>query len=65
MSATGLVYLTGSFAALFAPSLTPVIEPLYLIPFVAETAFAVRLVRRGLSAPTTAVATVRPVPAAA
>jgi Domain of unknown function (DUF4386) len=53
MSATGLVYLAGSFAALFATSLSAVIEPFYVVPLVVEFAFAVRLVRRGLDAPAT------------
>lgn len=56
MAATGVVYLVGSFSALFAPSAGTVIEPLYLLPFVVELAFAIRLVTRGLDAPTPAPA---------
>ena len=63
MSATGVVYLAGSFAAVFAADASGLIEPFYLIPFVGEIAFAVRLVR-GLR--TTEPNTVRPAtPAAA
>lgn len=45
MFATGVVYLAGSLAAVFAPGLSPAIAPLYLIPLVVELAFAIRLVR--------------------
>lgn len=55
MGATGVVYLAGSCAALFAPGLGGAVEPFYVIPLVAELTFAVRLVARGLS-------TVPPVP---
>jgi hypothetical protein len=48
MAATGAVYLTGSFAALFAPGASSFIEPFYGICFVVELAFAIRLVTRGL-----------------
>jgi hypothetical protein len=51
MSATGAVYLAGSFAALFAPELSSAIDPLYLIAIVVEPAFAVRLIARGLDTP--------------
>lgn len=50
MYATGVVYLAGSFAALFAPSVSTVIDPFYAIPLVVELVFAVRLVTRGLHA---------------
>lgn len=52
MTATGVVYLVGSFAALFVPDLSSAVAPFYVIPLVAEFAFAARLVRRGLGAPT-------------
>ncbi len=60
MAATGVVYLVGSFAALFAPSASAVIEPFYAICLVVELTFAIRLVTRGIdtSAPAT---TPRPV----
>lgn len=45
MSATGVVYLAGSLAALFAPGLSAAIDPFYVIPFVVELAFAIRLIR--------------------
>jgi hypothetical protein len=60
MSATGLVYLAGSFVAVVAPSLTAAVEPFYVIPLVVELAFAVRLVVRGLDA--AAPTPIRPVP---
>jgi hypothetical protein len=57
MSATGVVYLVGSFAAVFVPDASGLVEPFYLIPFVVEIAFAARLVG-GLR--TTEPTTVRP-----
>ena len=51
MAATGAIYLVGSFAALFAPGASAVIEPFYAICLVVELAFAIRLVTRGLDAP--------------
>ena len=48
MGATGIVYLVGSFAALFAPSASAAIEPFYVVCLVVELAFAIRLVTRGL-----------------
>ena len=63
MYATGVVYLVGSFAALAAPSASPVIDPFYAIPLVVELAFAIRLVTRGLHADTTERA--HPAPVAA
>jgi hypothetical protein len=63
MSATGVVYLLGSFAALFAPSLSAAVDPLYVIPLVAEFVFAGRLVIRGLAVP--APESTGPVPVAA
>lgn len=47
MLATGLVYLVGSAAALFAPSLLPTIDPLYGIAIIAEPAMAIWLLMRG------------------
>ncbi|MEZ5079406.1 MAG: DUF4386 domain-containing protein [Thermoleophilia bacterium] len=63
MGVTGVIYLAGSTAALFASNLSGVIEPLYLIPLVVELSFAVLLVTRGLN--TRRPATTRPVPATA
>ncbi len=48
MTATGVVYLAGSLAAVLAPGLSTAIEPFYVVPLVVELAFAVRLVVRGL-----------------
>lgn len=64
MAATGVVYLVGSFAALFAPGASAVIEPFYVICLVVELAFAIRLVTRGLATPTRTT-TRRPVTVAA
>lgn len=47
MAATGCVYLLGSMAAVFAPSLSGVIDPLYFIAIIVEPAFAIWLVVRG------------------
>lgn len=46
--ATGAVYLVGSSAAVFAPALQATIDPLYGIAIVAEPAFALWLIVRGL-----------------
>jgi hypothetical protein len=54
MAATGVVYLVGSSAALFAPGASAVIEPFYAICLVVELAFAIRLVTRGLDVATPA-----------
>jgi hypothetical protein len=50
MTATGAVYLTGSLAALFAPSLSAAVDPFYLVAIIVEPAFALRLITRGLDA---------------
>ena len=63
MYATGVVYLVGSFAALFAPGMSTAVDPFYAIPLVVELAFAIRLVTRGLHAHTTEPA--HPAPVAA
>lgn len=63
MAATGVVYLVGSFTALFAPGASSVIEPFYVICLVVELAFAIRLVTRGLATRTRT--TRRPVTVAA
>lgn len=47
MSATGAVYLVGSFAAVAAPGLQSLIDPLYLVAIVVEPAFAIWLIARG------------------
>lgn len=52
MGVTGVIYLVGSFAALFASGASSIIEPLYAICLVVELAFAIRLVTRGLATPT-------------
>ena len=64
MAVTGVVYVVGSFAALFVPSASAVIEPFYAICLVVELAFAIRLVTRGLDTPTRTT-TRRPVTATA
>ncbi len=45
MVLTGFVYLAGSLTTLFAPDLTSLTDPLYLVPMVVEPAFAVALLR--------------------
>jgi hypothetical protein len=60
MSATGVVYLVGSLAALFAPSISKMVDPFYVIPLVVKVAFAIRLVTRGLH--TTILEPARPAP---
>lgn len=47
MAATGVVYLVGSLAAVFAPSLSAAIDPFYFVAIVVEPAFALWLVVRG------------------
>jgi hypothetical protein len=39
----GIVYLFGSFTRLLAPDLNAAMQPAYLVPVIAETAFAVAL----------------------
>ncbi|MBY5163644.1 DUF4386 domain-containing protein [Salsipaludibacter albus] len=57
MAATGVVYLVGSLAAVFAPTLSAAIDPFYLVAIVVEPAFALWLVLRGRRLePTTAPA---------
>ncbi len=48
LGASGAVYLLGSGAALLAPELSALVEPLYVIPLVAETAFCIALFRGAL-----------------
>ena len=48
VAAAGLVYLGGSYVRFLAPSFHPAIEPAYLIPLIAELAFALWLVAKGL-----------------
>lgn len=58
LAATGGVYLVGSLAAVFAPALSPAIDPLYAVAIIVEPAFAVWLVARGarLAAPGLSIA---------
>ena len=46
LTATGLVYLIGSFGAVFAPGLSAAIDPLYALAIVAEPAVAIWLIVR-------------------
>jgi hypothetical protein len=48
MSATGAVYLIGSFAAVFASGLSTLVDPLYFIAIIAEPAFAIWLIVKGI-----------------
>jgi len=52
LTLTGLVYLVGSFVALFAPAASPAIEPLYAIAIIVEPAFALWLIVRSRREPT-------------
>ncbi len=54
LAGSGLVYLTGSLTALFAPALNAAMQPAYALPLLAETAFCLWLILRSL----------RPAPAA-
>jgi hypothetical protein len=47
LAATGVVYLVGSLAAVFAPGLSSAIDPFYGIAIVVEPAFAIWLMVRG------------------
>ena len=47
--ATGPVYLVGSFLRFLAPDAASAFEPAYLLPLVAETAFALWLLVRGVN----------------
>jgi Domain of unknown function (DUF4386) len=60
MSATGLVYLVGSLAAVAAPDLSSLIDPLYLVAIVVEPAFALWLIVKGIDVAPTAPAAPRP-----
>jgi hypothetical protein len=48
LGAAALVYLVGSFIRFLIPGMTAMVEPLYFIPFVAELAFALWLVIKGV-----------------
>ncbi|WP_245513785.1 DUF4386 domain-containing protein [Antarcticimicrobium luteum] len=51
LAGSGLVYLAGSFTALFAPALNAAMEPAYALPLLAESAFCLWLIIRGLRRP--------------
>lgn len=63
MYATGVVYLVGSFAAVFAPGLSGAIDPFYGIAIIVEPAFAIWLIVRGIAAPRTTTPIAAAVPA--
>ena len=46
IAASGVVYTAGSLTRIAAPDLVPVVEPAYLIPFVAESALCLWLLIR-------------------
>jgi len=52
MSATGAIYLVGSACALFAPTLSATVDPLYGVAIIVEPAFAIWLIVKGLPAST-------------
>ncbi len=45
LGGAGIVYLVGSFTALLAPGINALIQPAYGLPVIAETAFALMLLR--------------------
>lgn len=45
LGGAGIVYLLGSFTALLAPGINAMIQPAYGLPVIAETAFALMLLR--------------------
>lgn len=49
MGLAGATYLTGSFLRILAPDLASLFQPAYLVAIIAETAFMVLLLRRGLA----------------
>jgi Domain of unknown function (DUF4386) len=66
MGATGLVYLFGSLAAVAAPGLSSLVDPLYLVAIVVEPAFALWLIVKGVDvAPPRAPSPAAPRPAGA
>ena len=48
LAGSGAVYLAGSFTALFSPALNAAMQPAYALPLLAETAFCLWLMARGL-----------------
>ena len=48
LAASGIVYLTGSYAAFMLPELVTYLEPVYLIPLIAELAFCLWLFIKGV-----------------
>lgn len=51
VAGSGMVYLAGSAITFLAPSRAEAFAPAYLLPLVAETAFCVWLLAKGLAAP--------------
>lgn len=51
LAGSGAVYLAGSLTALFAPALNAAMQPAYGLPLLAETAFCLWLITRGLRRP--------------
>lgn len=45
LGGAGIVYLVGSFTALLAPGINAMIQPAYVLPVIAETTFALMLLR--------------------
>jgi len=48
LAGSGAVYMTGSLTALFAPALNAAMQPAYALPLLAESAFCLWLLQRGL-----------------
>ncbi len=48
LGVAGVVYLVGSFTRFLAPAFMPFVEPLYMIPLLAELAFCLWLLLKGV-----------------
>jgi hypothetical protein len=48
LQASAVVYLVGSYARFLSPDLMPIIEPMYLVPLVAELSFCLWLLVKGV-----------------
>lgn len=46
--AAGVVYLTGSLTLFIAPNIASLIEPIYIVPFIAELSFCLWLLIKGV-----------------
>lgn len=51
LSLAGLVYLIGSFSVVLAPDIAAALDPMYVLPLIAELAIADWLLAKGVEAP--------------